>query len=354
MMKITAVVQKVIPESSLKKEDVRYGLQLAMAVLISYAIPLLMHIPEGFWAVMTALIVMRSHTGATMEEGWARLKGALAGTAGGLFGVWLHAMGFLNAAVVLVMIAAMAFIAGIAPKLRAAPITALIILSSGSIPGHGPWQVAGLRIIEIMIGIVAGLGVSMLTSGPRTAEHFGINVRGLLMDVGEQCRRSLSGERDQDEDKDEAALVLRARLKKLVIMAMSADTEHRVSFKKVKANAQEVQQDQGVQKHERYARLLTRTVQDVGLFSRIYDAQPDLQSCATWQRIAQALPQALDMVTAEKTEEGNDAVQALIACLRQDADTDASPSTARLHRLLAGPVSLLAADIRLLHRLRPV
>jgi uncharacterized membrane protein YccC len=345
-MKITAAVQKIIPESSLKKEDVRYGVQLAAAVLIAYAIPMLMHIPEGFWAVMTALIVMRSHTGATMEEAWARLKGALVGTTGGLFGVWLHAVGMLNAAVVLVMIAVMAFVAGIAPKLRAAPITALIILSSGSIPGHGPWQVAGLRIIEIMIGIVAGLGVSMLTSGPRTAEHLDSKVRDLLKDIGEQCRRTLSGERDPEEDKEETAQAMRARLKKLVIMAMSADTEHRV--KNGKADKQEAQ------KHERFARLLTRLVQDVGLFSRIYDAQAELQSCATWGRIAQALPMALDTIGAEKQEEGKDAVQALIACLRQDPDADASPSAARLHRLLAGPVSLLAADIRLLHRLRPI
>jgi uncharacterized membrane protein YccC len=347
-MKITATVQKIIPESSLKKEDVRYGMQLAAAVLIAYAIPLLMHIPEGFWAVMTALIVMRSHTGATMEEGWARLKGALAGTAGGLFGVWLHAHGVLNAAVVLVMIAVMAFVAGLAPKLRAAPITALIILSSGGIPGHGPWQVAGLRIIEITIGIVAGLGVSLLTSGPRTAAHFDTSVRGLLRDIGDQCRRTLSGEPTPalDKDKDEVAQEIRGRLKKLVIMAMSADTEHRM--KRVKADKQEAQ------KHERYARLLARTVQDVGLFSRIYDAQPELQSCTTWGRIAQALPLALDMITAEKQEEGKDAVQVLIACLHQDTDTDASPSAARLHRLLAGPISLLAADIRLLRRLRPV
>jgi len=342
MMKFISVVQKIIPESSLQKEDMRYGLQLSVAVLIAYAIPLLMHIPEGFWAVMTALIVMRSHTGATMEEGWARLKGALVGTAGGLFGVWLHANGLLNATVTLMVIAVMAFVAGIAPKLRAAPITALIILSSGGIAGHSPWEVAGLRIIEIMIGIVAGLGVSLLTSGPRTAEHFDVSIRSLLKDIGEQCRTTLSGERKQDEDKEEATQVMRARLKKLVIMAMSADTEHRV--KRVKADKE------AANKHERYARLLARLVQDVGLFSRIYEAQSELQSCATWGRIAQTLPLALNVITEETLEEGKDTVQALIACLHQ-ADADAS--SARLHRLLAGPVSLLAADIRLLHRLRP-
>jgi uncharacterized membrane protein YccC len=344
-MKFVSAVQKILPESSLQKEDVRYGLQLSGAVLIAYLIPLLMRIPEGFWAVMTALIVMRSHTGATMEEGWSRLKGALAGTAGGLFGVWLHANGILNVAVTLSVIAAMAFVAGIAPRFRAAPITALIILSSGGIPGHGPWQVAGLRIIEIVIGIVAGLGVSMLTAGGRTTDRFDSSIRDLLKDVGERCRYTLSGERDVADEKEETGLEMAARLKKLVVMAISADTELRV--KKVKADKKETQ------KHERYARLIVRTVQDVGLFGRIYEAQSELRSCITWEKIAQALPLALDAISTEKQEGDKDAVQALIACLHHDADADASPSASRLHRLLAGPVSLLAADIRLLRRLRP-
>ena len=163
-MKPISFIQKTLPDISLERDDVRYGLQLSAAVLIAYLIPWLLHLPEGFWAVMTALIVMRSRTGATMEEGWARFKGAIIGTMGGLLGVWLHAHGVLTTAVTLVVIAVLAFVAGISPALRAGPITALIILSSGGIAGQTAWQVASLRIIEIVIGIVAGLAVSMLTT----------------------------------------------------------------------------------------------------------------------------------------------------------------------------------------------
>ena len=63
-MNTAAKAQKVLPEISEDKESLRYGAQLAVAVLIAYLIPWLLHLPEGFWAVTTALIVMRSHTGA--------------------------------------------------------------------------------------------------------------------------------------------------------------------------------------------------------------------------------------------------------------------------------------------------
>ena len=69
---------------------------------------------------------------------------------------------------------------------------------------------------------------------------------------------------------------MRKRLKQLVILAMSADTEHHVTFGKNKSE-KKGETGTGTRKHSRCAKLMMRIVQDVGLFSRIYDGHPELQ-----------------------------------------------------------------------------
>ena len=59
--------------------SLRYGARLASAVLLSFAASALLRLPEGFWAVMSALIVVRPDTGSTLGAGWDRVRGALGG-----------------------------------------------------------------------------------------------------------------------------------------------------------------------------------------------------------------------------------------------------------------------------------
>jgi uncharacterized membrane protein YccC len=64
---------------ALEAESLRYGARLAAAVLLSFAVSALLRLPEGFWAVMSALIVVRPDTGSTLGAGWDRVRGALGG-----------------------------------------------------------------------------------------------------------------------------------------------------------------------------------------------------------------------------------------------------------------------------------
>lgn len=327
---------------SLTRDNLRYGTQLAASVAVAYLIPWALSLPEGFWAVMSALIIMRSRTGSTLEEGWGRFKGALAGTLFGLFGVWMHSLGLVTSVTTLAVIAVLAFIAGLAPALRAAPITALIILSSGTIPGHGPWQVAGLRILEISIGIASGLLVTWLTPASRSPAHFEESVAKLLKDVGEQTARDLRGEALKGEAKDEAAREMRTRIGRLILLGASADTEHRFSLKK-KVDKPEVRV------HERQARLISRIVQDAALFGRVHEAMPDQQGTALWSQVAQQIAGALNGVAEEGGKSGRTALRELELCMNKLED---EPDAAQAVRLLAAPVNLFTADIKLLLRLR--
>jgi uncharacterized membrane protein YccC len=332
-------------EFSFSEENRRYGAQLAAACVVAYSIPWALSLPEAFWAVMSALIIMRPRTGTTLGEGWNRFKGALTGTLFGLFGVWMHSLGLVTSVTTLVVIAVLAFIAGLSPALRAAPITALIILSSGGIPGHGPWQVAGLRIVEIAIGIAAGLLVSWLTPNARSAAHFDESVAQLLADVGEDAKRTMSGEALAGDVKEEATRTMRTRIGRLIKLAESADTESRFARRN---KADGTAKTAG--RHQRQARLLSRIVQDAALFGRIYDLTPDEQGAALWPRIAAIVAEALVSVTEEDVDLARAALTQLGGCLAQEAEGKAEAEASV--RLLQGPVGLLLADLRAFIRLR--
>ena len=325
-------------ELSFSEENRRYGAQLAVSCVVAYSIPWALSLPEAFWAVMSALIIMRPRTGTTLGEGWNRFKGALTGTLFGLFGVWMHSLGLVTSVTTLAVVAVLAFIAGLAPALRAAPITALIILSSGGIPGHGPWQVAGLRILEIAIGIAAGLLVSWLTPNARSAVHFDESVKQLLADLGAETRRAMSDAALTGEAKEAATAAMRTRIGRLIKLAESADTESRFGRK---------DKTQGAEKRfARQARLLARIVQDAALFGRIYELTPDEQGAALWPRIADVLAEVLVAVTNEDVEQARTALKKLGGCLAGETEAEASV------RLLQGPVGLLLADLRSFVRLR--
>ncbi len=352
-MKLLTKLARGKIDFSFSAESLRYGGQLAASCVVAYSIPWALSLPEGFWAVMSALIIMRPRTGTTLGEGWNRFKGALTGTLFGLFGVWMHSLGLVTSVTTLAVIAVLAFIAGLAPALRAAPITALIILSSGGIPGHGPWQVAGLRIAEIAIGIGAGLLVSWLTPHARSAAHFEESVAQLLTDVGEDAKRAMSGEVLSGEAKEEASRTMRTRVGRLIKLGESADTESR--FARKNKSAEIVPEEGGnamrpAQRYQRQARLVARIVQDAALFGRIHEITPEEQSAALWPRVAAVVAETLVAATQENKEEARAALKKLDGCLAVDADGKAEAEASV--RLLHAPVGLLLADLSSLLRLR--
>ena len=317
-----------------------------MSCVVAYSVSWALSLPEAFWAVMSALIIMRPRTGTTLGEGWNRFKGALTGTLFGLFGVWMHSLGLVTSVTTLVVTAVLAFVAGLAPALRAAPITALIILSSGGIPGHGPWQVAGLRIAEIAIGIAAGLLVSWLTPSARSAAHFDETVAQLLADVGEEARLAMHGEAPEGEAREEASRIMRTRLGRLVKLGESADTESRFARKDKAEEGAPEGSDKARGRYQRQARLVARIVQDAALFGRIYEITPEEQGAALWPRIAAVVNNALVATAGGDKETAREAWKALGVCLKEETEAEASA------RLLQGPVGLLLADLRTFVRLR--
>ena len=237
-------------------ESLRYGARLGGAVLLAFAASAALRLPEGFWAVMSALIVVRPDTGSTLGAGWDRIRGALVGTALGLAGAGLRHLGGAHDLAPLVLVTLLAFAAGLFPVLRSAPISALIVVTSGGIPGHSAGQVALLRALEIGIGIAAGMLVSLIDFRARATLRFRAAAAAHL----ELVAQSLVGEPAAPE-REAAEIARRTALRRLAVLAASADREARVFGRGHKRVDRE--------RHARSARLLSRITSDTALFARL-------------------------------------------------------------------------------------
>jgi len=332
--------------------DARHGLQLAAAVALSYLVSAGFGLPEGFWAVMSALIVTRPDTGATLGAGWDRVRGTVLGTACGLLGVWLRDAGLGAPAATLAIVALLAFASAGAPLLRSAPITALIVLSSSGIAQHSALQVAGLRVAEIGIGVVVGLAISVALPGARAARRFDAACADVLQQIAAQLRQAL-GERPRSAaEKDAASASMRAALRQLVQLGDSAGREARFRFAGWRGHTAAAAVEQRPSP-ARVARLVMRSSQDAALLARLFESQAATPDEQLWSELREAANAALTSVAqalADKSRADLAALRRIDAGLAERrADTSRPADDTAL--LLAAPLRWLLDDLRALSRI---
>src|SRR4051794_1651444 len=84
-------------------------------------------LPQGFWAVITALIVTQSNVGGSLKAALDRFIGSVFGAVYGSAVAFAipHEHGFLRAATLVVAVAPLSFLATLSAGFRIAPITAI-------------------------------------------------------------------------------------------------------------------------------------------------------------------------------------------------------------------------------------
>ena len=217
-------------ESAQKAADWTHAAQLGAAVGLAWGASALLHLPEGFWAVMSALIVLRPTAGATLGAGWDRIRGTLAGTLLGLAGVALrHLHGFDVTATTLVLVGLLAAASALLPWLRSAPITALIVLGSGGLAQHSALQVAALRAVEIGIGVGVGLLLSFASLWQATARRFDSACARALRRIADQVRRDFAAPTLDAKERERRMETLRTELRALAVLAIGVQREARIA-----------------------------------------------------------------------------------------------------------------------------
>lgn len=140
----------------------KLGLKAAVAALVSYAIAYGLSLPNGYWAVLTSILVVQSTIGASLSVAIDRVLGTVVGGIAGVAAAMAAGPSVaLTFAALGVAVLATSTLAARFPSYKLAPVTAVIVLLSD--PTHvDPW-ISGLhRVFEIGVGGVVGVLCALL------------------------------------------------------------------------------------------------------------------------------------------------------------------------------------------------
>ena len=170
--------------------------------LLAYVLAEFFALPQGYWAVFSAIIVMQASVGGSVKATIDRVIGTIGGAvAGGAVGYLVphHSVFSLGVALVIAL-APLTLVAALWPNYRIAPLTAVIVLLTPGAQQLGPVNSAIYRIVEITLGSFVGLGVSLVLLPARahglvisTAAH----ALSLLADLLGEWLAVLAGGRDR-------------------------------------------------------------------------------------------------------------------------------------------------------------
>ncbi len=154
----------------------RQAIQTAVAACLAYAAAELLDLPQGFWAVMTAIVVTQANVGASLGLAVDRLLGSLLGVVvGGAVALLLADVHALKYAGLAATILVLAYFSARRPALRIACVTAAIVILGD--PRFGaPISSAGYRMIEVLIGTVISILTTLLLFPSHAGRAFADNV----------------------------------------------------------------------------------------------------------------------------------------------------------------------------------
>ena len=134
------------------------------AGLLAYVLAELFALPQIYWAVFSAIIIMQASVGGSIKATTDRLIGTIGGAvAGGAVAYLSPHTSVLSLGVALVIaLVPLTLVAALWFNYRIAPLTAVIVLLTPGAQQLGPLHSAFHRIVEITLGSFVGLGVSLV------------------------------------------------------------------------------------------------------------------------------------------------------------------------------------------------
>jgi uncharacterized membrane protein YccC len=145
------------------RAELHFAVRVTVAGVAAYALAELLALPQGYWAVFTAVLVTQASVGGSLNAAFERLIGTLGGAVYcAVVAVLLPHSGAMTVGLALaVSLAPLAVLAAIIPAFRVAPVTAVILLLGNAGAAEGPVLAGLLRTLEVGLGGIVGLAVSM-------------------------------------------------------------------------------------------------------------------------------------------------------------------------------------------------
>ena len=167
-----------------RRAQLRFCLRMTVAGLLALAVVNAFDFPlHGLWAVLTAIVVTQTSIGGSLRATIEYMVGTLGGAVyAAALGVLLpHATPASQAVVLALAIAPLALAAAINPSFRVAPFSAVLVLLIGGAIGESPINSALTRILEVALGGVVAVAVSVLVL-PERAHRLGLDSAVRILD----------------------------------------------------------------------------------------------------------------------------------------------------------------------------
>lgn len=148
----------------------RHAIQVMVAALAAYLVVTAFALPQGYWAVMTAILIVQTNVGATLGQAIDWAIATSIGAVGGLACVLAVPAGPYRVPIALAAsILLLQWFSSGRPRYRLAPVTAAIVVLSD--PGQiGPVTAAVDRVLEILAGAAVALPVCVLLLPSRAGQ----------------------------------------------------------------------------------------------------------------------------------------------------------------------------------------
>jgi uncharacterized membrane protein YccC len=170
----------------------RLAIQTTIAACLSYVIVDALGMPQGFWAVMTAILVTQANVGASLGLAADRLLGSLLGVViGGGVALALADAQELKFAGLAVTVLVLGFFSARRPSLRIACVTAAIVVLGDPRLGP-PIASAENRMIEVAVGTVVAILTMLIVFPSRAGPSFAAQVTRSFTPLFEVLRDCLS------------------------------------------------------------------------------------------------------------------------------------------------------------------
>ncbi len=139
--------------------DVEPAVKTGIAALLSMLVYQAMHLEHGYWAVISAIIVMQANLGGSIRAGIDRLVGTAIGALLGTLAFRYIGLGPISVGISIALTIFVCSWIGLKQSYRLAGVTASIVLLMGE---TNPWQAGWNRFLDVVLGVVIALIVSAL------------------------------------------------------------------------------------------------------------------------------------------------------------------------------------------------
>ncbi|WP_454625052.1 FUSC family protein [Bradyrhizobium cenepequi] len=162
----------------------RLSLRVTLSGVLTLMVSHLFHLRFPLWAVLTAVLLTQLNVGRSLKATTDYLAGTLGGAIfAGVVGALIPHHGPVGLTVVLALaLLPVALIAAENPRLSAAPFTAVLVLLAPIITHLGPIASAFERMVEVAVGCVVGLVVSLAVL-PSRAYDAALEAAGRMLEL---------------------------------------------------------------------------------------------------------------------------------------------------------------------------